>query len=167
MSSAAAVENRFVFGDYVCGGRGAMQWLSPVLFGLALPFTLAVAVFPAILEHAQVVAFVMLGALVVVSAVAYTLTVLLPGPVVAVVCDRANRQVQLVRSGLLAQTAQDLAFEDIAKVQRATRYDDDGYAIVAAELITTAGEVLALPTGASARDIEELRRVLGLAGARR
>jgi hypothetical protein len=162
MAHVAPVSSRLVFGDTSVPALGALRWLPPAILGLCAPMVAGLMVFPRLIDEARFFIAVVLCALVVICAIAYTLSVLNPGPITGLDVDRKTRQIGLVREGLFAVSTRQIAFEDVQDLRMASRSDDDGYAIDVPILRLRSGESLTLPAAITSADITGARRLLGL-----
>ena len=162
MSLAAALPNEFVLGstDFTRANR-TLQWLSPVLLGLAGPMALIVVIGPSVLEHAQFLFAMILVTILFISFAMFTLSIVMRGPVAAVVFDRASRSINVIHHGVFANAIVILPFEAVHKIHLASAYDDDGYRREIAELITTEGTSIVLPAGVVEAQIRMAKAILG------
>ncbi len=162
MSHAAIVPNELVLGstEFMQASR-TLQWLSPVLLGLAGPIALIVIIGPSILEHAQFLFAMILLTILVISFAMFTLSIVMRGPVAAVVFDRASRSINVIHQGVFANAITVLPFDAVHKIHLASAYDDDGYRRDIAELITTEGTSIVLPVGVVEAQVRAAKAILG------
>jgi hypothetical protein len=162
VSQAASIPSQFVLGSAeIMQSSRALQWLSPVLLGLAGPLVLMVVLGPSILDHAQFLFSMILLTILIISAGMFTFSVVMRGPVAAVVFDRPTRSVNIIRQGVFANSITVLPFDAVHKIQIASAYDDDGYRREIAELITTEGTSIVLPAGVIEAQIRAAKVILG------
>jgi hypothetical protein len=167
MRETSTASTAFHLGEDAGAQLGGLRWLPPALIGLALPICAVLVLFPGLAQNASILLTVVLAAITIVCAVAFSLTVLLPGDVTAIAADRAARSLEVVRRNPFAVSRKPLAFADVARIELSQRYDDDGYRTELAEILLTDGSRITLPAGTSAADIETLRRILGLSSRAR
>ena len=98
-----------------------------ILFALAAPVLVLIAVDPRAFSSATVIAYIYLPAIFVVAMVAFLISVFETGDVTSVTIDKPTRTVTVVRSGMLAKSAISLPFAEVITARIETRYDDDGY----------------------------------------
>lgn len=161
MAQTAAVDQTFKVGEGD-ESRGALHWLSAALLGLVVPMTGALVLFPTLVQRATFIIMAFLIATVIVAIIAFALSVLFPGPVTGLAADRSTGTLELVNHGPFATKRRRINFEDIRRVTFTQGHDRDGYSADVAMLEFHDGRTIELPSDMGARDVEQLRHVLGL-----
>ena len=161
MAQTATAQHTFQVGEDDAG-TGTMHWLSAALAGLVLPAAAVLMLFPALVQRAAFAITALLLAAIIVAVLAFTLSVLLPGPVTGLVADRSSGTLELIHHGAFATKRKHIDFEDIRRVTFSQGHDRDGYSADVAMLECHDGRMIELPDGMSAGDVEQLRHVLGL-----
>ena len=136
--------------------------LPPILLGLLAPMLLFMLIDPRALSSISVIAPVYLFAIFIIAGGAYLISVFETGQVTRVTVDRPSRTVVVHRTGVLAKSAMEIAFADIATIRIETRYDDDGYETAMPVLVLSTREAVQLPAGTTAADIAKMRAMLKL-----
>lgn len=135
--------------------------LLPVLLGLSLPL-LAVILFDASdAGTARKISVIMLGLVFIVASIVSVVSIVYPGPVVAVTLDPTTQHAEIVWAGPFASRRVNLPFRQIAGAEMDIHYDDDGYSWCEPVLILDTGDVIALPQRTSTADINALNTALG------
>lgn len=132
-----------------------------ILFALAAPVLVLIAVDPRAFSSATVIAYIYLPAIFVVAMVAFLISVFETGDVTSVTIDKPTRTVTVVRSGMLAKSAISLPFAEVITARIETRYDDDGYKTLLPVLVLATREIIPLPAGTSESDVAAMRALLG------
>jgi hypothetical protein len=141
---------------------GSLQWMSPVMLGLAGPVALISVLGTNAFEHAQFLFTLVLMTVMIISAVVFAMSALFRGPVAAMVFDRSARNISVVRQGVFANTQSIVPFDQVLKVQFASHYDDDGYRFETGELITTEGSSIELPDGVAESQVRAIKAILSM-----
>ena len=137
-------------------------WMSPIIIGIAAPIILGLVVAPQILDGAAQIVMILLAILLVLAIGAYILSVVAPGEPGSIVVRAASRTVSVVRHGVVANSAVDIAFADITRVGLIQSADPDGYHVSAIELRTRGGEAWSIPCEVDAAELAHIRRLIGL-----
>ena len=110
--------------------------------------------------NVSVVMHIYLAAIFLIAAGAYFISLFETGEVTRVTVNGKTRLVVIERTGLLAKSASEIRFEDIASVRVETRYDDDGYETAIPVIILTTRETVPLPAGTSESEVATMRALL-------
>ena len=139
---------------------GARYALPMILLGLLAPALALFIVDPRALMNVSVVMHIYLAAIFLIAAGAYFISLFETGEVTRVTVNGKTRLVVIERTGLLAKSASEIRFEDIASVRVETRYDDDGYETAIPVIILTTRETVPLPAGTSESEVATMRALL-------
>jgi hypothetical protein len=134
--------------------------LAPILLGLLAPMLMFIIIDPRAVTDASVLTHVYLFAIMIIATVAYLISVFETGEVTNVVIDQQAKKVLIERTGMLAKSATEVRFSDIATVRMETHYDDDGYKTAMPVLVLSTREVIELPEGTTDADVTAMRALL-------
>lgn len=162
MTMSAAATNSIILGRSDHDTASSFYWLSPVMIGLVVPAILALNLFPALISHVQAIIGLMLALALIISILAYAVTVVVKGEPVGLEINRADRQVIILRKSPFATSRLTLDFTDVASLRFATFFDQDGYSEDGAELTTHDGTVYEFSGDIPRSQVEAARAALGL-----
>jgi hypothetical protein len=134
--------------------------LPPIIGGLLAPMLVFAVIDPRALTNASLIGQVYLFVIFLLAAGAFLVSVFESGEVTSVTIDRTTRTIHVERIGLVAKSAMDLDFADVATVRIETRYDDDGYETAMPVLVLTTREVVPMPEGTTEADAAKMRAIL-------
>ena len=134
--------------------------LAPILMGLAAPVLVLLLIDADALSGANLIIQLYLYAMFAVATGAYIVSIFETGDVTGVTMDGPARKFIVERTGLIAKSALEIPYADIAAVRIETRYDDDGYQTAMPVLVLTTREVVPLPAGTTESDVVTMRAMM-------
>lgn len=166
MSSTAAVSaDRIVLVDPsnpdAAREYGGLHAVSPILFGLAVPFVLLLVLAPQVFVDLGVSALAILMLIMLAAAVIFVHGLFTRGRIAAVAFDGASRTVDIIESGTFHRTVERMPFADVAGLRANPHYDRDGYRYLLTELVLRSGEVVILPIAPTNEELRFVRTLLG------
>ncbi len=148
-----------VFGVETPSGRYRLA-LAPILMGLAAPVLVLLLIDAESLASASLVIHLYLYAMFAIATGAYIVSVFETGDVTRVTMNSKDRMFHVERTGLLAKSALEIPYADVAAIRIEARYDDDGYQTAMPVLVLTTREIVPLPAGTTESDIASMRAML-------
>ena len=134
--------------------------LAPILMGLAAPVLVLLLIDADALSGANLIIQLYLYAMFAVATGAYIVSIFETGDVTGVTMDGPARKFIVERTGLIAKSALEIPYADVAAVRIETRYDDDGYQTAMPVLVLTTREVVPLPAGTTESDVVTMRAMM-------
>jgi hypothetical protein len=134
--------------------------LAPILMGLAAPVLVLLLIDADALSSASLIIQLYLYAMFAVATGAYIVSIFETGDVTGVTMDGPARKFIVERTGLIAKSALEIPYADVAAVRIETRYDDDGYQTAMPVLVLTTREVVPLPAGTTESDVLTMRAMM-------
>lgn len=135
--------------------------MAPILLGLLAPALVLFAIDPRALGSATVLLHIYVLAIAVIAAIAYAISVFDQGDVTKIVFDKAAREIEVERTGILAKKSERIPFGEVASIRVETVYDDDGYKALVPLIVLATREVVTLPKGTTEADVATMRALLG------
>lgn len=164
MSVTSVVPNRLVLVDPsnpdAAREYGGLHAISPMLFGLAVPFVLLLVLAPKAFISLGVAALAILLLIMIAATVIFVHGLFTGGRIAAVAFDRDTRTIDIVETGVFSRSVQTMPFANIAALRASPHYDRDGYKYVTTELVLRSGETLLLPVAPSAEEMRTVRAML-------